>query len=1022
MKFTTAKRIRNRKGFALILVFSLASIVILLGLSLVSLTQVETASSQYDQGIRVARANARLALQMALGDLQTLTGPDQRITATADGARTPADDDFNDAAAPGSSGVFQPHWTGVWDTNNSTDNPIWLVTRPLDATYTFTTGTQDADPYESDLGTTNEQVKLVGAGTAKPASPSTNQDNHDVYVPKEELFSDNIVGLESSEVATVGHYAYWVGDNGVKASALLQDHWPGVTHDDYEISGVSTYEHERLKQMLAHRYRLEGPSGSEVDASNLRISSLVNELVLREEEDAATGVSFLGSFTQNDVLRRFHDYTGVSNGLLVDTVRGGLREDLSYIHAVNTSDTNVNDLVNDYLMPYLNVSDISMGTPPSDLTRSYPIAPKVTGFGSGAPTPKIAPVISEFHLVLRLSAKDLAAGTPPITSPVYGQFGMSVELWNPYSSQIEGVDMRVRIDNLNTSGVTITYHQDGVDYVVPFTVGLSDLMNGVSEVTLNATGIGWDPGEIKVFSGSYDPGAGSLTLAAGATIPTAGSYDYAITALAAEPFTSSNASFFDDDLSLSGPIWSPEVTLRTSSGDELHRSILSGISFYEIKSSPASVLAPSERHLSYKWELRNPDLNWVDYDPRAGQVTEDAIMDLFVDPSTTPPSPTYFPAIMFYSEYPGSNQAFIRSPIDSSVTDLLGYNSDASIENNIPLFELPRQEFLSLGALHMAEFPSAVRGHLGIREADITPTASVNDVFDRFFLSTVPQSGSTDWTVGSPLPNSRMQPLDGTVLADLQDEDSAEHLYLRGAFNVNSTSIEAWAALLQGVRLGTWVYDDPAGSTPVAGQEELDVSSESQFFRFGQSAEETWKGSFDATDLDVSRSFMRKGMRSLSDAEVVSLATEIVEAIRTRRQLTSGAVGPFVSLQDFVDTGIVETAIEATTINDSIEAGGVSLPFASSYLTQQDVLAAIAPHLAARSDTFVIRAYGDSVSPFDATRVLARAYCEAIVQRVHAKDSSESDSDPLTATDNSPGTYGREYRIIAFRWITGDEL
>ncbi len=134
----------------MILVFSLASIVLLLGLSLVSLTQVETASSQYDQGLRVARANARLALQMAIGDLQTLTGPDQRITAIADGARVPADDDFNDANSPGTSGVYQPFWTGAWDNDNTSDAPRWLVTRPLDATYTIDTGMQDADPFASD--------------------------------------------------------------------------------------------------------------------------------------------------------------------------------------------------------------------------------------------------------------------------------------------------------------------------------------------------------------------------------------------------------------------------------------------------------------------------------------------------------------------------------------------------------------------------------------------------------------------------------------------------------------------------------------------------------------------------------------------------------------------------------------------------------------------------------------------------------------------------------------------------------
>ncbi len=330
----------------------------------------------------------------------------------------------------------------------------------------------------------------------------------------------------------------------------------------------------------------------------------------------------------------------------------------------------------------------------------------------------------------------------------------------------------------------------------------------------------------------------------------------------------------------------------------------------------------------------------------------------------------------------------------------------------------------------MAEFPSGLKAHLGASDASISPVAPINEVFDRFFLSTVPQ-GTTTWTPSAPLPNSRMQPVQGTAIGDLQDPDSAEHLYLEGAFNVNSTSIEAWASLLKGVRLGNWAYDDPLGSTPVAGQSEVDVTGEYQFLRFGQTAEETWLGSYDMSDLGKSREFFRKGMRSLTDAEVETLATEIVELIRTRRQALSGTVGPFVSLEDFVDSGVIEGAIAAAGLNDAVRTDLADplteLAYASSFLTQQDVLAAIAPFLSARSDTFVIRAYGDSVNPFDATKTVVRAYCEVIVQRVHAKDETEYDvtpgnQDPMLPTLNTPGNYGREYRVIAFRWLTGDEI
>ena len=301
----------------------------------------------------------------------------------------------------------------------------------------------------------------------------------------------------------------------------------------------------------------------------------------------------------------------------------------------------------------------------------------------------------------------------------------------------------------------------------------------------------------------------------------------------------------------------------------------------------------------------------------------------------------------------------------------------------------------------------------------IDPLLSINDIFDRFFLSTTPQSGATTWNLGDPLPNGRMKVVSGNSVGDLQAADSAQHLYLEGAFNINSTSVEAWSSLLKAVRLGSWIYEDPDGAAPVAGQETLDLTDESQFFRFSQSAEESWVGDYDGADpLDTLRERLRKGMRSFTDAEIELFAQEIVEEIRTRRQSTTGSVGPFTGLQDFVDEGVLETAIANAGLNAAVPEA-----FVSQRLTQQDVLTAIAPYLSARSDTFVVRAYGDAVSPFDASETLARAYCEAIVQRIHDKHSSDpNNGDVMAPTGVGPGEYGRQFKIVAFRWMTGDEI
>ena len=80
--------------------------------------------------------------------------------------------------------------------------------------------------------------------------------------------------------------------------------------------------------------------------------------------------------------------------------------------------------------------------------------------------------------------------------------------------------------------------------------------------------------------------------------------------------------------------------------------------------------------------------------------------------------------------------------------------------------------------------------------------------------------------------------------------------------------------------------------------------NESQFFRFSQTAEETWLGSYTATDLEKSRAFFREGMRSLKDTEIATLVTEIIRVIRARRQEVSAPMGPFSSLQDFIDSGV----------------------------------------------------------------------------------------------------------------------
>ena len=107
--------------------------------------------------------------------------------------------------------------------------------------------------------------------------------------------------------------------------------------------------------------------------------------------------------------------------------------------------------------------------------------------------------------------------------------------------------------------------------------------------------------------------------------------------------------------------------------------------------------------------------------------------------------------------------------------------------------------------------------------------------------------------------------------------------------------------------------------------------------------------------------------------------------------------------------------------------------------SQADILQALGPALAARSDTFVIRAYGDAVDTINtgttvtSSNVLSRAWCEAVVQRFpdYIDPSNPASLDPngpgattgnLTQISTINKTFGRRFRIVAFRWLTPNDI
>jgi hypothetical protein len=187
-------------------------------------------------------------------------------------------------------------------------------------------------------------------------------------------------------------------------------------------------------------------------------------------------------------------------------------------------------------------------------------------------------------------------------------------------------------------------------------------------------------------------------------------------------------------------------------------------------------------------------------------------------------------------------------------------------------------------------------------------------------------------------------------------------------------------------------------------------------------------------------------MRTLTDAQINELAENIVLEVQKR--------GPFLSIAEFVNRqpgsdkklalkGALQAAIDETeSINASFTSDsrfytaaeisadghpfpealeGMSAAGAPGYLTQGDILTAVGSIVSARSDTFRIRAYGEAVDP--ANKVTARAWCEAVVQRVpEFVDSTDAPATAITALKEANQRFGRRFVVTGFRWLSPEEI
>lgn len=323
------------------------------------------------------------------------------------------------------------------------------------------------------------------------------------------------------------------------------------------------------------------------------------------------------------------------------------------------------------------------------------------------------------------------------------------------------------------------------------------------------------------------------------------------------------------------------------------------------------------------------------------------------------------------------------------------------------------------------------------------PYANVSAAVDALFLGAQDVLANRRMTWGR-FPRATATAGDTALKAAFVDPtQTAKQILHEGTFNVNSTSVAAWKAQLAS---GFQALANGNAKTP-------DYPFSRQAPPTGESVE-----SGNANRWSAYRSLAE------SDGTLTKLAEAIVAEVRAR--------GPFMSLSDFVNrrlatdatgrkgalqaaidavaspainTAVNTTALGATASPRILQPAAISpttqaadIPVAlgrPDQLLQSDILAALGPGLAARSDTFVIRAYGE-----DGTGQGGRAWCEVTVQRLpewvvptnqelntpnagYRTGAAATRGATVDTLQRNAGLgavnrqLGRRFAIVSFRWI-----
>jgi hypothetical protein len=572
-------RVGRCQGFALLITITLLAFLVLLLVSLASLTRIETQVATNSQQLSQARQNALMALNIAIGQLQKQTGPDQRITAKADLLTT-----YSGSPAPtDASTAFDTFWhtrnrawTGTWGNQASQINYTltpsqitgsgtsptllgWLVSGNEGSTFALGTSGQttgaSAPKFTPDLpvsglsattdsttpltfpvantaaGTsTTRGVLMVGPasasdGTSAGKTASFNAGNY-VVVPIVDIkvSAQTIPGFGTGTSATtIGGYGYWIGDEGVKARANLRDSYLKQT----AAADKTTYQ--RYSFITSQRSAVELVNYDSSTATLLadfpfNASSIDQVQMLNQLSFTGTSAT-AQSHLQAAAANRFHDLTTTSRSVLSDTYAGGLKKDLT-ADVANTSSASTATRPADS-DPIFTPEKSTDRVPTWGMLRSFPRTnPTGVSITPSLPTTTsqgIYPVINFAALGLDFYLDDsdhLQVALYPI-----------VVLWNPHATTLTATNYEIGFHVSNTGNAArYTLETSPTSSGSFTTLATLDLKTGTLEsgsattsgdgfLRFRITGVVMPPGETQIYrlgsTTTYSAGTTALVLGSG---------------------------------------------------------------------------------------------------------------------------------------------------------------------------------------------------------------------------------------------------------------------------------------------------------------------------------------------------------------------------------------------------------------------------------------------------------------------------------------------------------------------------